>query len=133
MFKNVYCDQFTGTILGIHSLGMPFYIVIVVYVLYSCIFFSTVLNYSLLYLCSRTSFTFSVCLDMLQNNPCMAEEHTQANLLHHASENVVSVFQECTLKKAIIHQATTMLATSKNVLFPGRNHLLTTGTDNPTL
>ena len=26
-----------------------------------------------------------------------------------------------------------MLATSKNVLFPGHNHLLTTCTDNPTL
>ena len=26
-----------------------------------------------------------------------------------------------------------MLATSKNVLFPGHNHLLTTGTDDPTL
>ena len=30
-------------------------------------------------------------------------------------------------KKATIHQVTTMLATSEN------NHLLTTGTDNPTL
>ena len=28
---------------------------------------------------------------------------------------------------------TTMLATSKNVLFPGHNHLLTTGTDDPSL
>ena len=35
--------------------------------------------------------------------------------------------------KATIHQVTTMLATSKNVLFPGHNHLLTTGTDDPTL
>ena len=26
-----------------------------------------------------------------------------------------------------------MLATSKNVLFPGRNHLLTTGTDDPSV
>ena len=26
-----------------------------------------------------------------------------------------------------------MLATSKNVLFPGHNHLLTTGADDPTL
>ena len=32
-------------------------------------------------------------------------------------------------KKPIIHQVTTMLATSKNVVFPGHNHLLTTGTD----
>ena len=42
--------------------------------------------------------------------------------------------QYCTLgKKATIHQLTTMLATSKNVLFPGHNHLLTTSTDDPTL
>ena len=26
-----------------------------------------------------------------------------------------------------------MLATSKNILFPGHNHLLTTGADDPTL
>ena len=36
-------------------------------------------------------------------------------------------------KKATINQVTAMLATSKNVLFPGYNHLLTTGTDDPTL
>ena len=30
-------------------------------------------------------------------------------------------------KKATIHQVTTMLATSINVLFPGHNHLLSTG------
>ena len=36
-------------------------------------------------------------------------------------------------KKAIIHQVTTMLSTSKNVLFPCHNHLLTTGSDNLTL
>ena len=31
-----------------------------------------------------------------------------------------------------MHQVTTMLATSNNVLFLGNNHLLTTGTDDPT-
>ena len=37
-----------------------------------------------------------------------------------------SIFnQHCT--KSTIHQVATMLATSKNVLFPGHNHLLTTG------
>ena len=36
-------------------------------------------------------------------------------------------------KKATIHQLTTMLATSKNVLFPGHNHLLTTSTDDSLL
>ena len=33
--------------------------------------------------------------------------------------------------KATIHQATTLLATSKYVIFPGHNHLLTTSTDDP--
>ena len=36
-------------------------------------------------------------------------------------------------KKAIIHDVTTMLATSKYVLFPGHKRLLTTGTDDRTL
>ena len=35
--------------------------------------------------------------------------------------------------KAIIHQLTTMLSTSKNVLYPGHNHLLTTSADDHTL
>ena len=35
--------------------------------------------------------------------------------------------------KPTIHQLTTMLSTSKNVLFPGHNHLLTTGADDLTL
>ena len=34
---------------------------------------------------------------------------------------------------ATIHQVTTMLTTSNNVIFPGHNHLLTTGTDDPSL
>ena len=36
-------------------------------------------------------------------------------------------------KKATIHQVTTLLATSKNVLFPGHNHLITTGAHGLTL
>ena len=36
-------------------------------------------------------------------------------------------------KKPTYHQVTTMLDTSKNVLFPGHNHLLTTGADDPIL
>ena len=36
-------------------------------------------------------------------------------------------------KKATMHQVTTMLATSKNLQFPGHNHLLTTGIDDLTL
>ena len=46
----------------------------------------------------------------------------------------VTFFHEMALgKKATIHQVTAMLATSKNVLFPGHNHLLTTSADEPTL
>ena len=36
-------------------------------------------------------------------------------------------------KNTTIHQVTTMLATSKNVIFSGHNHLLTTGPDDLTL
>ena len=36
-------------------------------------------------------------------------------------------------KNATIHQVTIMLVPSKNVLFPGSNHLLTTGADDSTL
>ena len=51
-------------------------------------------------------------------------------LLHYNDNN----YDDKTLgKKAIIHRVTTMLATSKNVLFPGPNHLLTTGGDDPSL
>ena len=38
-----------------------------------------------------------------------------------------------TVQKVFIHQLTTMLSTSKNVLFPGHNHLQTTGADDPSL
>ena len=36
-----------------------------------------------------------------------------------------------TAQKATIHQVTTMQATSKNILFPGHNHLLTTSAHHP--
>ena len=36
-------------------------------------------------------------------------------------------------KSHYIHQLTTMLPTSNNILFPGHNHLLTTGADDPSL
>ena len=38
-----------------------------------------------------------------------------------------------TEQKATIHQVTTMLASSKNVLYPDHKHLLTTGADDPSL
>ena len=36
-------------------------------------------------------------------------------------------------QKATIHQLTTILSTSTNVLYSRHNHLLTTGADNPLL
>ena len=50
-------------------------------------------------------------------------------------EDVMTVWHmQCSLcKKKNIHQVTAMLATSKNLLFPDHNHLLTTGTDDPSL
>ena len=46
-----------------------------------------------------------------------------------------SVQDSGTIQKATIHQLTTMLSTSKNVLFPDpiHNHLLTTGVDDPSV
>ena len=35
--------------------------------------------------------------------------------------------------KATMYQVTTMLAVSKYILFPGHNHLLTNGIDDPTV
>ena len=37
------------------------------------------------------------------------------------------------VQKVTIHQVITMLASSENPLFPSHNHLLTTGTDDPTV
>ena len=48
---------------------------------------------------------------------------------------IITVVRPTTAQKATIHQVTTTLTTSKNVLFPGHNHLLTTcrTTDDPSL
>ena len=46
---------------------------------------------------------------------------------------IVRIHRKITAQKATIHQVTTMLAIAKNVLFPGHTHLLTTGTDDPSL
>ena len=62
--------------------------------------------------------------------------HYKQNAKHHAQANMNanSVSLCLTLgEKATIHQVTTMLATSKNVLYPGHNHLLTTSTYDPSL
>ena len=46
---------------------------------------------------------------------------------------LVLLYQSSLRKKATIQQVTSILATSENVLFPGHNHPLTTGTDDPSL
>ena len=43
------------------------------------------------------------------------------------------IISEITAQKPTIRQLTTMISTSKNVLFPGPNLLLTTGADDPSL
>ena len=54
--------------------------------------------------------------------------------LHKPDIHINLIHHEIALgKKATIHQVTTMLSTSKNVLFPGHNHLLTIGADDPSL
>ena len=47
--------------------------------------------------------------------------------------HVFLIWMNTLRKEATIHQVITMLAASKKVLFPGHNHLLTTGTDDPSL
>ena len=47
--------------------------------------------------------------------------------------NFTITFIVTTTTKATIQQVTVKLAASNNVLLPGRNHLLTTGTDDLSL
>ena len=57
--------------------------------------------------------------------------------LHILCANACSVYENSSpftaQKTHTIHQVTTMLSTSDNVLFLGHNHLLTTGADDLTL
>ena len=55
-------------------------------------------------------------------------KHDQNNVTY--TGKIATIQQVTTM---LIHQVTTMLATSKNVLFPCHNHLLTTGADDPSL
>ena len=50
-------------------------------------------------------------------------------MMDQSSEYLVIDGRQVTAQKATIHQVTTMLATTENVLFRGHNLLLTTGTD----
>ena len=43
-----------------------------------------------------------------------------------------AILSPFTVQQKTIHLVTTMLAASENVLFPGYDHLLTTGTDDST-
>ena len=47
--------------------------------------------------------------------------------------SMASHLQSLWKKPLYINQLNTMIATSKHVLFPGHNHLLTTDTDGPPL
>ena len=62
--------------------------------------------------------------DVYVSHPVDINEYPGQNVLYYITN---------TCKKASIHQVNTMLATSKNVLFPGPNHLLTNGADDPML
>ena len=75
--------------------------------------------------CNRSTINvlISVCLPV-----CLY--HTNAKSTEYLSTS--DIFSMYTLdKEATIHQLTTMLSTSKNVQFPGHNHLLATGADDP--
>ena len=59
--------------------------------------------------------------------------HCQGSCIIAVNDNLFQwVNYHCT-KKPTIHQVITMLATSKNVLLSGYNHLLTTGADDHSL
>ena len=55
----------------------------------------------------------------------LADIHSSSATLPTLMINILTI----TWQESTIHQVTTMLATSKNVLFPGPNHLLTIGAD----
>ena len=72
-----------------------------------------------------------LCFDFV---PCVNLEMVYQSCIMFCEFSYLDVWLRQPLrKKATIHQVTTMLATSRNILFPGHNHLLTTGTDDPSL
>ena len=66
---------------------------------------------------------YIVCVHCVQLSE---KEQRQAHVNGQSHEETLS-------KISTIHQVTAMLDTSKYVLFPGPNHLLTTGTDDAAL
>ena len=55
--------------------------------------------------------------------------HDLLSFIMRLANNAMKLWRHILCQKATIHQVTTMLSTSKNVLFPGHNHLLTTSAD----
>ena len=106
-----------------------------------------------LYLADPTSPIPSHCASIVTTSTLRANSHLvaystpveycticviQALRLYHNADAPLIVNSKDRLCRSIhseatIHQLATMLATSKNVLFPCHNHLLTTGTDDPSL
>ena len=64
------------------------------------------------------------------NRKCMQCKITEDAYIEDVASNSTNTRMQWA-KKATIHQVTTMLVTSKNIPFPGHNHLLTTGADKP--
>ena len=56
----------------------------------------------------------------------------EGNVAFNATPNPFHLNKIC-LNQTTVHQVTTILDTSKNGLFPGHNHLLFTGDDDPSL
>ena len=71
-----------------------------------------------------------LCLDFTMNYCIVALQNFCHNFMHGLWQ--MFTYLNCA-KKATIHQLTKMLATSKNVLFPAHDHLLTTGANDPSL
>ena len=65
--------------------------------------------------------------------PPLYQGKGSALLSIHSSHSCRYLHRMSQRKKATIHQLTTVLFTSKNVLFPCHNYLLTTGADDPSL
>ena len=83
----------------------------------------------------------SLCITYTWNSDVILSCHAAAcdalydkhvTSVHH-NDSKESVWLTLGKKKNTMHQLTTMLSTSKNVLFPGHNHLLTTVADDPAL
>ena len=88
-----------------------------------------------------TMLKFILHTERYRMNAYITKSSQRTSEFDHLVCNLALLYSSCHLrphhaslrKKATIHQVTTMLSTSKNVLSPCHNHLLTTGTDEPSL